>query len=246
MVNAMSPRGWATVGANENPDNPMRQVWVDGFIIQKYHITNRQYIEFLNDLVQTGRLEDANSYAPAYWQTGKRQVIYGFESDESGGKFKLVPDPHGDIWDLDWPVILIDYHGAMAYAKWYSDKTGHQWRLPTSLEWEKSARGVDGRSYPWGDHFEAIWARVRESVRPKESLLPVKVTDYPSDVSPYGVCGLGGMHRIGAWKCLKTVRRHPFAEQPGHTCMRLRHCIFSAWSTNPSELKPHHFVWCAA
>ena len=40
------PQGWATVGANENPDNPMRQVWVDGFIIQKYHITNRQYIEF--------------------------------------------------------------------------------------------------------------------------------------------------------------------------------------------------------
>ena len=202
------PQGWATVGAHENPDNPMRQVWVDGFIMQKYHVTNRQYLDFLNHLVRDGRLEDANNYAPAYWQTGKRQVIYGFEPDENGGFFKLVPDPQGDIWDLEWPVILVDYHGAMAYAKWYSEKSGHLWRLPTSLEWEKAARGVDGRAYPWGDYFEAIWARVRESVRPNESLLPVKVTDYPSDVSPYGICGLGG--NAQDW-CLEMLDNSPEA-----------------------------------
>lgn len=186
------PQGWTIVGAHENPDNPMRQVWVNNFIIQKYHVTNRQYIEFLNALVKEGRQEEALEHAPAYWQAGKRQMMYGFDAEADGGIFKLVPDPQGHTWDPEWPVILVDYHGAMAYAQWYSQKTGHEWRLPTSFEWEKAARGVDGRSYPWGDHFEAIWARVRESVRPNETLLPVRVTDYPDDISPYGVCGLGG------------------------------------------------------
>ena len=56
---------------------------------------------------------------------------------------------------LDHPVVLVSHADAGAFARWLSEKTGHKWRLPTEVEWEKAARGVDGRRFPWGDEFDA-------------------------------------------------------------------------------------------
>ena len=69
------------------------------------------------------------------------------------GFFELVADAEDDLWQLDWPVMMVDWFGASAYANWYAKKTGRPWRLPSEFEWEKAARGVDGRFYPWGDKF---------------------------------------------------------------------------------------------
>ncbi len=49
------------------------------------------------------------------------------------------------------PVQHIDWYGAQAFCAWITDTTGHIVRLPTEAEWEKAARGVEGRRYPWGD-----------------------------------------------------------------------------------------------
>jgi serine/threonine-protein kinase len=78
----------------------------------------------------------------------------------------------------------------LQYAQWYSQKTGVEWTLPTFLEWEKAARGVDGRSLPWGEYFEPTWACVRGSKEGKS--LPASIFDHPLDCSPYGVFGLAG------------------------------------------------------
>ena len=51
--------------------------------------------------------------------------------------------------------MLVSFEDANAYAFWWSMKTGRIWRLPHDHEWEKAARGVDGRFFPWGDHFDA-------------------------------------------------------------------------------------------
>ena len=51
-------------------------------------------------------------------------------------------------------MIRIEHEDAVAYTTWLSGVTGRRYRLPTEAEWEKAARGTDGRVYPWGNYFD--------------------------------------------------------------------------------------------
>ena len=88
---------------------------------------------------------------------------------------------------------MINWYGAMAYAKWFAQKTRLPWRLASEFEWEKSARGVDGRFFPWGDGFDPSWCHMRESQSGQP--YPAVVDSYPVDCSPYGVRGMSGNMR---------------------------------------------------
>jgi formylglycine-generating enzyme required for sulfatase activity len=60
-----------------------------------------------------------------------------------GGKIPAGKENH--------PVVHVSWHDAVAFCEWLSRETGRSFRLPTEAEWEKAARGTDGRIYPWGD-----------------------------------------------------------------------------------------------
>jgi len=173
-------------------------LWCDGFVMRRFQVTNREYLAFLDDLVQQGREADALRWAPRERAgAGAEQgaLIYGRRPD---GGFELRADADGDTWGLDWPVVMVDWPSAMAFAAWEAERTALPWRLPAELEWEKAARGVDGRLVPWGEHVDPSWCCVQESHRGRA--LPQPVSAYPDDVSIYGVRGMAG--NVADW-CLE-------------------------------------------
>lgn len=94
------------------------------------------------------------------------------------------------VWRHDWPAVGMSWDAARAYAAWLAKRTGLPWRLPSEIEWEKAARGVDGRFFPWGDFTDPAFCHSRTIEHTPRS--PVSIHAFPLDRSPYGVRGLGG------------------------------------------------------
>lgn len=88
----------------------------------------------------------------------------------------------------DHPVVLVSWHDAVAYCVWLSRTTGRPYRLPSEAEWEKAARGTDGRLWPWGNGWDEWLCNSRESGRMDTS----PVGAYPSGASPYGLLDMSG------------------------------------------------------
>jgi serine/threonine-protein kinase len=91
--------------------------------------------------------------------------------------------------DPNQPVVGVSYEDAVAYAAWASQEEDAIYRLPTEREWEKAARGVDGRFWPWGDSFDPTQCNMRHS-RARPELLPVGAVE--GDVSPFGMRDAAG------------------------------------------------------
>ncbi len=187
---AYVPAGWFLSGPAENDRAEASFCWVDGFVCRRSPVTNREFLAFLNDLLLQGLEEEALLAAPRLrgGKAGQRgDLLYRRDAE---GRFALGVDAEGHAWLPAYPVVNVDWHGARAYARWESLRTGHPWRLPLDLEWEKAARGVDGRTYPWGDFFDPSFCCMLESH--SHARLPSVVDAFPVDQSPYGVRGLAG------------------------------------------------------
>lgn len=83
----------------------------------------------------------------------------------------------------NFPVAGIEISGATAFAKWAGK------RLPDAMEWEKAARGTDGRQYPWGSEADSKRANVSDDA---SNAAAVPVDAFPEGASPFGVLNMIG------------------------------------------------------
>jgi formylglycine-generating enzyme required for sulfatase activity len=113
-------------------------------------------------------------------------------------------------WTVDWkknldaPVVNISWADIQVYLTWLNKHfrrklpKGSIYRLPTEAEWEKAARGTDGRQWPWGNEFDEEKCNSGESFG--NFVEPIDLYS-PSGDSPYGVSGMSG----NAWEWTKTI-----------------------------------------
>ena len=190
------PAGWCWLGDDDGAfdPEPRRKCWLDGYVIQKNPVSNAQFLAFLNDLVSQGKPEQAEACQPLTTETAGARPIF----KKRAGRYSLGTLDFMDV-EADHPVVCVDHAGAMAYAAWRNAV------LPSSSQWEKAGRGVDGRSFPWGDRFDATFARMMKSA-PQAGLARVASTG--QDISVYGVTDLAGNCR--EW-CSDHFRKHPDA-----------------------------------
>ena len=146
----------------------VREVIDHDYWIDKYPVTNEKYRVFIS----------ADGYGnQMYWSADGWE--WKVENDIT------VPECWNDTeWNkADCPVVGVSYYEAEAYAKWARK------RLPTEREWEKAARGEDGREYPWGNEFDKTKCNSR-----KVTIIgyTTPVTQYPQGVSPYGCYDMAG------------------------------------------------------
>jgi formylglycine-generating enzyme required for sulfatase activity len=88
----------------------------------------------------------------------------------------------------DHPVVYVSWRDAVDYCNWLAQVTGKAYRLPSEAEWEKGARGTDGRIYPWGNEWNPERCNSFEG-GPKET---TPVGAYLQGASPYGLLDMAG------------------------------------------------------
>jgi formylglycine-generating enzyme required for sulfatase activity len=147
------------------------------YFITRATITNAQYASFV---AATGH--KAPDVDRATWK-GYR-LIHPFERTRKFAWQRGRP-PKGRG---DHPVVLVSHADARAYASWLSRLTGRRWRLPSELEWEKAARGTDGRRFPWGDAYDAKLLNSHD-LGPFET---TKVGSFRAGASPFGLWDAAG------------------------------------------------------
>ncbi|MFZ1402287.1 MAG: SUMF1/EgtB/PvdO family nonheme iron enzyme [Anaerolineae bacterium] len=96
--------------------------------------------------------------------------------------------PRAPIELRNHPVVYVGWDDANAYCAWRSRQEGRELRLPTEAEWEKAARGTDGRTWPWGNTFDAMKCNMGETGIGDTS--PVGI--FAAGRSPYEVFDMAG------------------------------------------------------
>ncbi len=159
-------------------NEPVRQsLDLPAFAITRTPVTNADYAAFV---AATGHA--APDVEAATWRD------YGLIHPYERTRRHAWSDGRPPEGRAEHPVVLVAQTDAVAYARWLSGRTGDTWRLPSQAEWEKAARGTDGRCFPWGDEWDP--ARLNSHDAGPFDTLPVG--SFPNGASPFGLLDAAG------------------------------------------------------
>jgi formylglycine-generating enzyme required for sulfatase activity len=168
------------------------------FEISKYPVTNCQFDGFVNDHGYTERWRECWSEGGWHWKGDREgpQSSYGNQS---------LPNH---------PVVGVTGYEAEAFCNWLGKRLDRMIVLPSEIQWEKAARGEDGRRYPWGDEITPDHANYRET-RIDDTTTTTAVGIFPKGASPYGVMDMSG----NTWELCRSPSNVPsgsYAQRPEH------------------------------
>ena len=185
---ALIASGDFVMGSNNGPDDekPEHRVFLKSFLIDVLPVSNADFAKFLNARGLKTHLGESF-----------------YDDDDRDARIHQ----QNSLWQADLgyathPVNEVSWLGARDYCTWLNK------RLPTEAEWEKAARGTDGRKYPWGnskpDHNRALYGAAYNSSAPVDA--------FPEGASPYGVLDLSG----NQWEWVASAYRpYPYNADDG-------------------------------
>ena len=175
------PGGRCLLGGKASQSTQFRYANIPGFFILDREVTFAEYLEFWLSL--ESEAERTRHLSQVHLSAGNKNPVPAWAPD--GTLIEGLSPDH--------PVVGISAESAMTYCQWLSLKNGHNCRLPSADEWEKAARGVDGRLFPWGNFFDSGKSFIRENLQAGMTYgrwAPPR--QFPGDISIYGAFDMAG------------------------------------------------------
>ena len=196
-------------GGGDDQGGGLRKIMMPEYFLAIHPVTNAQYLKFINE-------RNPSQDELKMWINPQKIIR---KSDDQY-ELRSVQDDH--------PVVDVSYQGAEEYCRWAG------LRLPTELEWEKGARGTDGREYPWGFQWNSSKCRHHENKRFETTC---SVWAYPNGRSPWGLYQMSGnvMELCEGWYDPNAYVRYMRGDfTPARECDR-RICRGGAWAYGPAS-----------
>lgn len=177
------PGGPCIVGSDVSPTDasPREQVVVASFLIGRAEVSMGEYKQYIEALMEAGNEQEARARLPRQ-VSDDSPLLWDLRNGRVAYMFTFMHD--------SFPLMGVSWEDASAYCAWLSKRERIEYRLPTQVEWEKAARGVDGRVYPWGNRFD--WSFCNGGLSIEGRRRPGKSLNFTLDESPYGVRDLAG------------------------------------------------------
>ena len=180
------PAGEFLMGSSDSDEaalgheKPQHRVHLDAYWISRYEITVVQFQAFVS---ATGHVTIGESEDFGLDDVGTWREVHGADWRHPHGPDSNLADKQ------DHPVTQVSWDDAVAFCQWLSRMAGQHVQLPSEAQWEKAARGIDGRSYPWGNEWNA--KRLNSSASGISDTTTVGRYS-PAGDSPYGVADMAG------------------------------------------------------